>query len=452
MNKYLNVFLFLFATALHAQKTPSEILNTYNVVWESQSKNSSESMPCGGGSIGLNIWVENNEILFYISKSDAFDDNNGLNKLGRVRVELSPNPYTEKGFRQELHLNDGFVSISGKNGDLSAEMILWVDVFRPVINLEMNSNKPLTVEATYESWRTADFKQRPGENFANSYKWAPFDTIYTRKDYISFNDNKILFYHRNNSITVFDANVKLQGLDSVKSQMFNPVKNNSYGGIMAGENMIPVGNTSGTYVNTDYSGWKLQSKSASKTHELAIFLCTNQTQTLDEWKAGLNKVISDAGNNKKTAKAKTQEWWHQFWNRSYIQIQPGNTNVSKPEWQVGRNYQLFRYMLGCNAYGTSPTKFNGGLFTYDPVFTDTTKKFTPDYRNWCGGTMTAQNQRLVYFPMIKSGDIDMMKPQFDFYLKALWNAELRTELAWGHKGASFTEQIENYGIPNPAEY
>ena len=34
-------------------------ISQYNVVWDSQSHNSSESMPCGGGDIGTNVWVEN---------------------------------------------------------------------------------------------------------------------------------------------------------------------------------------------------------------------------------------------------------------------------------------------------------------------------------------------------------------------------------------------------------
>jgi hypothetical protein len=109
-------------------------------------------------------------------------------------------------------------------------------------------------------------------------------------------------------------------------------------------------------------------------------------------------------------------------------------------------------MLGCNAYGKYPTKFNGGLFTVEPVFTDSAIHGTPDHRNWGGGTFTAQNQRLVYWPMLKSGDVDMMKGQFDFYLRMLRNAELRTEFYWNHKGACFTEQTENFGLPNMAEY
>ena len=35
-------------------------------------------MPCGGGDIGLNVWVENNELLFYMAKSGTFDENNRL--------------------------------------------------------------------------------------------------------------------------------------------------------------------------------------------------------------------------------------------------------------------------------------------------------------------------------------------------------------------------------------
>ena len=46
----------------------------------------------------------------------------------------------------------------------------------------------------------------------------------------------------------------------------------------------------------------------------------------------------------------------------------------------------------------------------------------------------------------------MMKSQLDYYLSLQKNAELRSEVYWKHGGASFTEQLENFGLPNPAEY
>ncbi len=37
-------------------------------------------MPLGGGDVGLNVWVENNEILFYIGQSGTLDENNQMLK------------------------------------------------------------------------------------------------------------------------------------------------------------------------------------------------------------------------------------------------------------------------------------------------------------------------------------------------------------------------------------
>ncbi|WP_302614176.1 DUF5703 domain-containing protein, partial [uncultured Bacteroides sp.] len=81
-----------------------------NVVWNTPSRNSSESMPCGGGDIGMNVWVEEGDILFYVSRSGTFDENNCQLKQGRFRLRLSPNPFREaKDFRQELKLEEGCV-------------------------------------------------------------------------------------------------------------------------------------------------------------------------------------------------------------------------------------------------------------------------------------------------------------------------------------------------------
>jgi len=449
---FIAFILTCFQSLTSEAKNNFKLPESYTISWSSQSKNSSESMPCGGGSVGLNVWVENNDLLLYLSKSDAFEENNGLYKLGRLRVRLSPNPFDGAEFKQDLILNDGCVKVSALKGNEKTEMKIWVDVFRPVVHIEMESSTARTVAATYENWRPVTFKERPEENFQNSYKWAPFDSIYTYKDSISFLKNNVLFFHRNHDYTVFDANVKLQGLDSVKDQLYNPVKNNTYGGMLVGQDMVPDGNTSGKYVDTDFKGWTLKTNKPVKKQNIKIYLFTKQTSTLEEWMNGLTQVITDSKANDKAAFKQTIDWWHQYWTRSHIYIDADKSQNNSKQWQVGRNYQLFRYMLGCNAYGTAPTKFNGGIFTFDPVFVDKNKPFTPDFRNWCGGTMTAQNQRLVYFPMLKSGDIDMMKPQFDFYLKALRNIEIRSEQVWGHKGAGFTEQLETYGLSNPAEY
>jgi hypothetical protein len=428
-------------------------LKSYDVVWNSQSKNSGESMPCGGGDIGLNVWVENGDLYFYISRSGTFDENNTFLKLGRVKVKLSPNPFTNTNFSQRLSLADGSVIINGSNGNLHTQVKLWVDVYRPVVYVEVNSNKPVKTEADYESWRYRDRDVHRGrENNQDSWKWANDVKIKTLKDSIRFDNDGVEFYHRNIDTSVFDATVRQQGLESVKSQMFDPLYHLAFGGMMKGDGMQPAGFYEGQYLNTDFKGWRLASRHAQTHQGFEIYLNTSYVNSAQEWEHNLHTAIKDAAAHQKSAWTNTQTWWKQFWDRSFVFINSDKTEPKNPEWQAGRNYQLFRYMLGCNAFGTYPTKFNGGLFTYDPVLTDTAYKFTPDFRNWGGGLMTAQNQRLVYWPMLKSGDFDLMKPEFEFYLRSLHNAELRTKLYWGHNGASFTEQLENFGLPNRAEY
>ena len=406
-------------------------------------------MPLGGGDIGLNVWVEKGDLYFYFSRSGTFDEHSTLLKLGRVKVSLTPNPFKDnEGFHQELVLKDGYITI--KQNDTKIK--LWVDVFKPVIHLDLDSNIPLKMTASYESWRHKNRDSKGKANNANSYKWAPQGEIVTFKDSLAFENNGVKFYHRNREQTVFDVAVKQQKMESVKDKMMNPLGNLTFGGFMQGENLKPDGTYSGKYQDTDFKGFSLSSIKPSKKQSLAIYLQTNQSADATVWQKELNNQISNYKKQSKKAEKNTQNWWNAFWNRSFIYTQKSNSTAKDSVYQIGQNYQLFRYMLGCNAYGKYPTKFNGGLFTVDPVFTNPDLNFTPDFRNWGGGTMTAQNQRLVYFSMVKSGDFDMMKSQLDYYLSLQKNAELRSEIYWNHKGAAFTEQLENFGLPNPTEY
>lgn len=411
-----------------------------NYTWTTPSINSSESMPCGGGDIGMNVWVENGDLLFYVARSGAFDENNTLLKQGRFRVRLNPNPFLNTNdFKQTLKLNDGFVKISANGTTVQ----LWADVFKPVIHLEINSKKRISSEISYENWRYKDRLIRKNEGQQNSYKWAIPKGLKMTSDTVVSSENGIIFYHRNSPKTIFDVVVAQQGMESVKSEMYNPLTNLTSGGKMWGNNLNFTGTKIGDYAGTDYKAWIFKSKKAFVKQNITIALEVSQIEDTQLWISKLNKTAASI--NLKLDKKNSMAWWNQFWNRSFIKMDGENENISK-------NYTLFRYMLGCNAHSNWPTRFNGGLFTFDPIFVDSTLAFTPDYRKWGGGTFTAQNQRLVYWPMLKSGDFDLMTPEFEFYNRLLKNAEFRSKIYWNHTGACFTEQIENFGLPNPSEY
>lgn len=387
----------------------------------------------------MNVWVEQDDVMFYVSRSGSFDENNCLLKQGRFRLRLTPNPFTDTtAFRQTLVLKDGYVRLEGKDVSMS----IWTDVFHPVIHVEIDAKEKVEWQLDYENWRYKDRPVRQGEGQQCSYKWAIPEGLVTTRDSVRSEARSLTFFHQNPERTVFDVVMEQQGMGSMKSQLYNPIRQLIFGGRLSGDNLIFSHTREGSYAGTDYKAWCYRSQRPARRQAVSIALHTSQESPM-EWEASLARTE----NSVRLAKDKqaTRAWWNQFWQRSFIE------GEGEPGTAI-RNYTLFRYMLGCNAYGQWPTKFNGGLFTFDPIYVDEKSNFTPDFRKWGGGTMTAQNQRLVYWPMLKSGDYDLMKPQLDCYNRLLPAAEARTRIYWGHAGACFTEQIENFGLPNPAEY
>ncbi|MCX7048378.1 MAG: DUF5703 domain-containing protein, partial [Candidatus Sumerlaeota bacterium] len=472
-------------------------LGQYNVVWTTQSKNSSESMPCGGGDIGMNVWIEQGDLLFYMQRSGCFDENNAYLKLGRVRVRLDPNPFIEGAeFRQELKLREGCVEILGRKDNLWATVQVWVEALRPVVRVDVAASQPVRVNAAYESWRTADesLPNDKGRARFGCFSWDMYPGEVTRyRDEIRHEGAAVLFYHRNrDGKLLFDYIVRQQGLEKVKDRLVNTQKGRTFGGLMRGEGFVSDGTSESQYLLTPFKAWRLRSTAAAQRHHLQVFTHLAQTDSLKQWQDALTSLSAAAKPTAESALEMTRSWWAEFWRRSHIVINPRSqisnpksqisnpksqisnlksqisnpksevsnlkseisnlkSQISNPEsdkpWQIARNYQLFRYQLGCNARGEYPTKFNGGNFTFDPSLVSKERAYNPDWRAWGGGSFTAQNQRLVYWPMLKSGDADMMLPQLEFYRRALPNAVARVQTYWGHDGCLFTEQIENFGLP-----
>ena len=391
-------------------------------------------MPCGGHDIGMNIWVEQttdshgatcSDLLFYVQQSGWFDENNTLLKAGRWRLHIDGNPFGRKDFEQRLCLEEGCVYIKG--GDVKVR--IWADVYEPVVFVATESQHTRRATLSYESWRYRDRPVTKAEGQQCSYKWLTPADLVTYADSIEPDDYWLTFTHKNREKTVFDYTVEREHLESIKDSLYNPIGSLLNYGEMMAPGFRYTGTTDDVYAGTDYRSWN--------------YVCDELKDNVVSIRLNQLPLIAAEESQRRSS-----NWWYGYWQTSYIKLD----TKDKAAQTMVRNYELMRYMLGCNAYGEWPTKFNGGLFTFDPVFVDSTATFTPDYRKWGGGTMTAQNQRLVYWPMVKSGDWDVLLPQLDTYLRLMPNAIKRSQFYWGHGGASFTEQMENFGLPNPAEY
>ncbi len=191
-------------------------------------------MPIGNGEVGLNAWVEEDgDLLFYIARTDAWSEISRLLKLGRIRVRFSPNPFAKgKPFVQELKLREGRIEIAAGAPGRRVTLSLFVDARCPVIHIVGQSDQPVTVRASLETWR----KERhvlAGDELQSTWTmqqappdvpvWESGDIVETRPAIT------VTWYHRN-AYSIVPLTLKHQGLEEFKSLVADPLVNRTFGG------------------------------------------------------------------------------------------------------------------------------------------------------------------------------------------------------------------------------
>jgi len=390
----LLLIVSMFSNKIEAANV-DDLLDSNNVTWTTPGPTSAESMPIGNDDIGLNVWVEaNGDLVFYISKTDAWSEDNygswGLLKLGKVRVSLNPVP-TVTPFLQVLKLRTGEIQITENNTTFR----VWVDANYPVIRVESTGDQSTTMTVTLENWRTS------------SQNGISADVISTTET------NKILWYHRN-----ITSN---QNLSKV-----------IFGAAIKGTDLVSKSST------------VLESSTASTAHLVSIYPLTTTTLTSSQWKTNLNQNVTQIeGLDLETTRTAHQNWWSDFWHRSWVFVRgdAAATNITK-------GYVLQRFVTACGGRGAYPIKFNGSIFVVDNPTLDnengTTSSVNADYRTW-GGQYWFQNTRAMYWPRLAAGDFDIMKPLFDMYVKILPANAAQVKTYYNHEGSYFAETAPFWG-------
>ena len=400
-------------------------------------------MPAGNGDIGINLWVEKNgDLLFYISKTDAWNEHSRLFKLGRVRLTLSPNPFAEGNqFLQELKLNDGIIHLEGGSKKSRVSLDVWVDANHPVVEIKVKSATPVEGKVALEIWRDHR-RQVTNKKEVYSFPGAGAPELFIEPDTIIRMDNRLAWAHRNRQ-SIWAKNLQLQALGDWVKDHDDPLLDRTFGGIILSREMIKSGNHT------------LQTKLPAKEFSVSVFALTNQAKTIEAWVDSINNIVTvtdliSAG--KRVAEHK--KWWKLFWERSYIRISTADTSQIEAVGKINRGYRLQRYMNACGGRGNFPIKFNGSIFTVDTQkLPGDNAGFDADFRRW-DGAYWFQNTRLPYWSMIAAGDFDMMLPLFQMYLDHIPLRKLATKKYYGHEGAFFPETFyfwggymdENYGL------
>jgi alpha-L-fucosidase 2 len=424
-----------FASKVHAVSFSPEAASParYDVVWNSPSKDQNGSMPLGNGSTGINAWIEpNGDLVFYISRTDSWDDNGRLLKIGRVRISLNPAPSTDD-FVQTLSLADGTLKARCGKTDIR----LWVDANHPVVHAEIHGPEETVATAAIELWRTEQvtipsswecsdvnlFRPRPGE------PWPKSDPTVTEPDTLLRNqEGRIGWYHRNIKSAGPTMHSKIQGMDGFKRT--DPLLHRTFGAVIQAENATRVDDT------------HLVSPK-SKTHRFDIYVHTEHPATESEWLAALDqKIAATEATPLEKRRADHEAWWKAFWERSWLHAE--DTDKKKDDaFVVSRGYALQRFINACGGRGAYPIKFNGSIFTVEGF--EKGESRGPDFRKWGSGYWW-QNTRLPYISMLTSGDVEMTDPLYKMYCQDLFDYHKhRAQRHTGHGGLYVPECMYFWG-------
>ena len=345
--RILALCLLLLATALHARAADGT--QTFNVVWDSPSANHHGSMPLGNGDIALNAWMSaDGDLHFYISKTDAWDDNANLLKVGKVRVHFEPNPIAAgQAFRQELKLSEGCIEITTGNA-AKTKLRVWVDANQPVIHVTADSATPMEATAFVELWRTnqqelaevqcSDVLNHPGKPQS---KHAP--TINEPDTVLTDQRDRVGWLHHNVKSVGPQMLAEVQGLTGFPQP--DPLLHRTFGGIVTaakGQRLDDL---------------RLRSPRGT-SHRFNVFVLTRHPSTPAQWLTDMDDTIRRVEAQDFAARRVAHaKWWSEFWERSWIRASTSAEAKSTPQTIVPSNEHPVR--IGMDQSGEN--KFPGKL-------------------------------------------------------------------------------------------
>jgi len=426
------------------------------VTWDSPSADARGSMPLGNGDIALNAWVEpSGDLLFYIGKSDSWEDNSRLAKVGLVRVKLTPALLSPGAvFAQKLDPARGEMVVTvptpARTGVQPGEPVtlrLWADANHPTIHVEAESVEPVTATASFELWRTAattlpkievsdvhlDWK-KPGHQHAPTV--VEPDTVLT-----GLPDGIGWLHHNRKSV---GPELLMRQQDLMDAPWQDPILHRTFGAVIRSPGARRVDDRT------------LECGAAQRQH-FAVHVLTQQPATPEEWLAKMRQLFREVESVDLAQRyAAHLAWWQDFWARSHIAV-TARAGAADPSaaTEITQGYALQRFITACAGRGAYPIKFNGSLFTVP--WPD--QPGDADYRRWGPGYWW-QNARLPYTSLCTSGDLDPPPPFFRMYTgEVLAVSRYRTRRYFGYEDAAYMAECihpwgavfgESYGWETPA--
>ena len=180
--------------------------------------------------------------MFLISKTDAWDENGRLCKIGRVRVKFDPPLAVKVRFRQELKLREGVIAIETEVQNQPATIRLWVDANQPVVHVEAESAVPARCRAEVELWRLREWPFGPNDDShcGGGLSGQACKPVVLPDVVVTSAAPRVVWYHRDTR-SVYELGLQVQHLEALKGRFADPLLNRTFGASLCGEGFVSDG-------------------------------------------------------------------------------------------------------------------------------------------------------------------------------------------------------------------
>src|SRR3954454_19192279 len=305
-----------------------------DAVWTALGQNENDSMPIGNGDLAANVWTEQNgDLVLLVSKSDAWTEMGQLVKLGRVRVQLTPNPFINiNDFKQILRLEDGSIRITSGGNTLLA----WIDANHPIIHVEAELSHPATLRANLEIWRTRTHPYNgPSPDKGGLFEFGdhsvPLD--FEADTVLSAAGNRVSWYHFN-AASVYPLVMHQEHLQQFEAKHPDPLLHRCFGATLLGPGLVSKDDRTLT-----------SARPSRKLRLDLVALTTANAASPEEWKSSLERLANQLNASSiNGAHAASRLWWREFWDRSWIELS-GFADAQK----ISQGYMMQRYMMAASS-------------------------------------------------------------------------------------------------------
>jgi hypothetical protein len=316
-----------------------------------------DNMPIGNGRMTALVWSDGSHantsgIGLLLARDDAYTDLVQLIKLGRLRIQLSPDPFLGASvFNQTLDLATGevLVSVTSGTGDLTVSLRVAATPreAQPAadgITVELLfSSKPVSISVQLELWRVdgpfpcvGGFSTNSVRGICNaSSAVVHADTVETAS---SSGGAQLLWSYRNSNST-WKSTLENQLLwPDMPQDAPDPLINRQFGALVQGHGEDGSGAVAWVaepppclpHCCADSStltcGTRtIQTSKPVTTARISIITHTNQTATAAEWLAQTQAIATAAAESftlagSASAHARRRATMAAFWNRSFVHV------------------------------------------------------------------------------------------------------------------------------------